>query len=61
VAENHQGQGLNKLILQALVNWGEAQGAMHFYLDVYADNTAAICVYQQLGFGHSLLQMKLEL
>lgn len=61
VAEEYRGQGYNKLILQALVQWGKARSVTHYYLDVYADNAAAIRAYEKFGFRNSVLEMKLEL
>lgn len=61
VAEEYRGQGLNKLILQALVAWGKTRSVTHFYLDVYAENAAAIRAYEKFGFRSSVLEMKLEL
>ncbi len=60
VAPDFRGRGLNRLVMDALVGWGRAYGVNIFYLDVYADNQAAINAYQKLGFTPSLVEMKLE-
>jgi len=60
VAPDFRGRGLNRLVMDALVGWGRAHGVNIFYLDVYADNQAAINAYQKLGFTPSLVEMKLE-
>ena len=61
VAEAYRGLGLNKLILQELIAWGQAQGVHDFYLDVYADNSPAIRAYEKFGFAASKLEMTLSL
>ncbi|MDP4534738.1 GNAT family N-acetyltransferase [Alkalimonas collagenimarina] len=60
VAEAYRGLGLNQVILQKLVSWGQAQGINHFYLDVYAKNSSAIRAYEKFGFQSSLLEMTLN-
>lgn len=61
VAEQCRGLGLNKLILQELVGWGQQRGLTDFYLDVYTNNNSAVRAYEKFGFRGSLLEMKLHL
>ena len=61
VADDYRGQGLNKLIMQRLIDWGKVQGVSDFYLDVYSQNASAIRAYEKLGFESSLMEMKLNL
>lgn len=61
VAEEYRGLGLNKMILQDLVGWGQQQGVIDFYLDVYSENDSAVRAYEKFGFRGSLLEMKLNL
>lgn len=61
VAEEYRGLGLNKVILQDLVGWGQQKGVSDFYLDVYAENSSAVRAYEKFGFRGSLLEMKLNL
>jgi len=60
VAPSHRGQGINQLVIQALIKWGKEQGLQDFYLEAYADNTPALKAYQKLGFQASLIEMKLS-
>jgi len=60
VAPSHRGQGINQMVIQALVKWGKEQGMQDFYLEAYADNTSALKAYQKLGFQASLIEMKLS-
>ncbi len=61
VDEAYRGLGLNKLILDNLINWGKEQGLEDFYLDVYAENQSAIRAYEKAGFSQSMVEMKLHL
>lgn len=61
VAEDYRGLGLNKLIMQDLVEWGKGRGISDFYLDVYAENKPAVRAYEKFGFRGSLLEMKLNI
>ena len=60
VAPTHRGQGINQLIIQALLAWGKGQGRSDFYLEAYADNSSAIRAYEKMGFEQSLVEMKLS-
>jgi GNAT superfamily N-acetyltransferase len=59
VVPSHRGQGLNQLVIQALIKWGKVQGMQDFYLEAYADNSSALKAYEKLGFKASLIEMKL--
>ncbi|PTY37458.1 GNAT family N-acetyltransferase [Saccharospirillum sp. MSK14-1] len=61
VAENYRGQGLNKQIMQRLIDWGKDQDVSAFYLDVYSQNASAIRAYEKLGFAPTLMEMQLNL
>lgn len=59
-APEYRGQGINKDIIDMLVSWSKKQGVSDFYLDVYAQNTAAIRAYEKCGFKPCLLEMALH-
>ncbi|MBW4816196.1 GNAT family N-acetyltransferase [Rhodococcus sp. D-46] len=50
VAPEHRRHGIGSLICGDLLSWGRENGATHAYLQVSADNFAAIALYEQLGF-----------
>lgn len=60
VAPSHRGQGVNQLIIQALIKWGKLQNMQDFYLEAYAENSSALKAYEKLGFKASLIEMKLS-
>jgi RimJ/RimL family protein N-acetyltransferase len=61
VPEQHRGNGLNKLILQALLDWCKERNVFEIKLDVYAVNSAAISAYEKAGFKKHLVNMRLNI
>ena len=61
VAPEHRGLGINKLIIENLMDWSKEQGVSDLYLDVYHGNDAAIRAYEKAGFSKSLVEMKINL
>lgn len=53
-----RGQGLNKMIIDALIAWCKEQGVCEVRLDVYAGNGAAIKAYEKAGFCSHLIEMR---
>lgn len=60
VIPESRGQGVNHLIIDALIKWSHTKGIEHFVLDAFAENTAALRAYEKLGFQPGLLQMRLH-
>jgi GNAT superfamily N-acetyltransferase len=46
----HRRQGLGAAVMAALWEWGRTQGATRSYLTVLAENSAAVALYQKLGY-----------
>ena len=46
-----RGRGVNRLVMDHLVTWGQSKGIEHFYLDVYSDNSFALRAYEKVGFS----------
>ncbi len=61
VPEEHRGKGLNKLILDALLNWCKAKGIFEIRLDVYDVNIPAINAYRKAGFEKHMINMRLNI
>lgn len=55
-----RGQGLNKLILDALINWCHERDVYEIRLDVYDVNEPAIKAYEKAGFKPYLINMKYD-
>jgi len=61
VAPEYRGRGINRRIVEGLIQWSKSQGISDCYLDVYSDNEAAIRAYEKVGFVNSMIEMKLNL
>ena len=51
VADARRRRGHARAICEALLNWGAEHGATRCYVQVLADNSPAISLYESLGFG----------
>jgi len=60
VDEAHRGQGLNKLLINALIQWCQERNVDEIRLDVYQDNPSAIKAYEKAGFKKHLITMRLD-
>lgn len=54
-----RGRGINKLIIDELVEWARKKGLEEVRLQVYADNTPAVAAYEKVGFKKMLTEMRL--
>lgn len=50
VAPGHRGSGRGRALVQALLHWGSEAGATSAYLQVRAQNTPALRLYESMGF-----------
>ena len=60
VPEEHRGQGLNKLIMDRLIEWCKNRGLSEIRLDVYQTNEPALRAYEKAGFKRHLITMRLN-
>ncbi|AKA35757.1 GNAT family N-acetyltransferase [Flagellimonas lutaonensis] len=56
---SHRGQGINKMIINTLVDWSRGKGLEEIRLTVYDDNLPAIKAYQKAGFKKHIAEMRL--
>jgi len=61
VRPEYRGQGINKLILEALTNWAREQKISEVRLQVYDQNESAKKAYSKAGFKPNLLEMRIEI
>jgi GNAT superfamily N-acetyltransferase len=59
VKENHRGKGVNKLIIDGLLEWSKRKGLDEIRLQVYDDNESAIKAYEKVGFKKHMIEMRL--
>lgn len=57
----HRGQGVNRMIIDALKQWSLTKGITELRLDVYYNNTAAIQAYEKSGFARHMTEMRMPL
>jgi GNAT superfamily N-acetyltransferase len=58
VAPDHRGKGINKLIIENLIDWSQRKGLKEIRLQVYSDNLPAIKAYEKVGFKKILTEMR---
>ena len=61
VPEEHRGKGLNKLILNAMIDWCKTRNVFEIRLDVYDVNKTAIKAYKKSGFKNYLINMRFDI
>lgn len=59
VQPNYRGQGLNRLIIEKLVEWSHQKGIKEIRLQVYSENLPAIKAYEKVGFKKILTEMRI--
>ncbi len=59
VSTNFRRRGINKKILELLIEWSKKKGAPNVYLEVYAKNSSAIQAYRKAGFEDCVVEMQL--
>ena len=60
VIPEQRGAGVNKIIIDYLLNWGKRRGYSEFQLDVYAQNESAIRAYKKAGFTFETFTMRIN-
>ena len=60
VIPEQRGAGVNKIIIDYLLNWGKSRGYSEFQLDVYAQNESAIRAYKKAGFTFETFTMRIN-
>lgn len=58
VRPEYRGRGINKLVMDDLLDWARTQGHSEVRLTVYSENTGAIRAYEKVGFEGLLLEMR---
>lgn len=58
---DYRGKGVNKAIIDALMDWSRSKTIMEVRLTVYNDNAPAIKAYEKVGFRGHILEMRANL
>jgi GNAT superfamily N-acetyltransferase len=59
VKEMHRNKGLNKMILDGLIEWSDSKGIKEIKLNVYDRNIPALNAYLKAGFKKTMVEMQL--
>jgi len=57
----YRGKGINKKLIDVLLDWARSNELTEVRLTVYDDNTSAIKAYEKVGFTNHLQEMRLRL
>ena len=57
----HRGKGINKMIIEALIEWSLSKKITELRLDVYSKNSGAIRAYEKAGFIQHMVAMRMGL
>jgi GNAT superfamily N-acetyltransferase len=61
VKPQFRGNGINKLILNEIINWSKSKSISELRLEVYNENIVAKKAYLKVGFKPNLLEMRMEI
>jgi len=61
VSPEHRGKGINKLLIEKLIDWSKTQGMNSVSLTVFSENKSAIKSYKKAGFKKHLVEMRLDI
>ncbi|MGF1741897.1 GNAT family N-acetyltransferase [Vibrio profundum] len=61
VDSEFRGRGVNKILIDSLIQWSKERHVDQFHLDVYAENQNAIRAYEKSGFKKDFINMSLSL
>jgi GNAT superfamily N-acetyltransferase len=54
----YRGRGINKMIIDKLIEWSKIQGLNEVRLQVYLHNESALAAYKKAGFLDNILEMR---
>lgn len=55
----HRGKGVNKMIIETLIQWSLSRNITELRLEVYYLNEAAIRAYEKTGFKKHIVEMRM--
>ena len=61
VKPEFRGEGINKILINKLLQWISSMGIEEVRLDVYSENSGAIKAYKKAGFVPHLLNMRMSI
>lgn len=61
VKPEHRRKGVNRILMQALLDWAKSKNLKEVRLDVYSENESAVRAYEKTGFRALLTEMRMKL
>ncbi len=61
VVPAYRGKGINRMILDVLIQWVKTKNISELKLDVYNENASAIKAYEKAGFSRYMINMRMGL
>jgi len=60
VDPRYRRKGINKKIIDSLIDWSKSKGIVEIRLDVFDQNHSAVLAYEKLGFNKTSVKMRME-
>ena len=60
VDPKHRRKGINKQVIDTLIEWSKSKGIREIRLEVYDKNQSAVLAYEKLGFKRTSVKMRIE-
>lgn len=61
VVPGYRGKGVNKKVIDYLIEWARKQKITELRLEVYAENISAVKAYEKIGFSKDVIEMRLAI
>lgn len=61
VEPSYRRKGINRKILNSLIDWSKSKGLVEIRLEVYDKNKSAISAYEKFGFNKTTVKMRIEI
>jgi ribosomal protein S18 acetylase RimI-like enzyme len=61
VDPQYRRKGINKQIIDSLIEWSKSKGIVEVRLEVFNQNQSAVVAYEKLGFNKTSVKMRMEI
>lgn len=60
VDPKYRRKGINKQVIDSLIEWSKNKGIIEIRLEVFHQNKSAVLAYEKLGFKKTLVEMRID-
>jgi len=60
VTPKYRRKGINKQIIDSLIQWSKSKGIIEIRLNVFLENHSAVSAYEKLGFSQTAVKMRFD-